>query len=188
LEFAGAPACVELPQILAIGQNPVTYEIWFKKTDTVGWQYLVVNKTDFNDNFFRLGFNQNTGQIRFYTEQDNNVKKAFVTNEDYADGEWHHVVATREGNIGKIYLDGTVVKEDVAMDGDIGGDKTNWFLAQNGSDNAGEYLIGAMDEVRIYKRALTGKEVQQNFESEGLAVANVRNKLSVTWATIKETR
>ena len=107
----------------------------------------------------------------------------FVTDEDYADGQWYHLVAVREGDKGKVYVDGVFVKEDAAMPGDIGGDKTNWYLAQDGNNNG--YLIGAMDEVRIYDRALTAEEVQQNFESTGLAVVDGKNKLSVTWARIK---
>lgn len=180
LEFGGAPDSVVLPKIMKIGENPVTYECWFNKTNTTGWQYLVTNKTKCDDNFFRLGFNNNTGQLRFYTEQDNNVKKAWVTAEDYADGKWHHVVATREKAVGKIYVDGELVKEDVAMAGDLGGDRTNWYLAR------AEYLIGAMDEVRFYNRALTEEEVKQNFESEGMAVVNSSDKLSITWGMIKE--
>jgi len=185
LEFAGKPACVELPQILTIGKNPVTYETWFKKSNKVDWQYLMVNKSDFHNNFFRLGFNQNTGQVRFYTEHENETNKAFVTAEDYGDGKWHHVVATREGDKAKVYVDGVLVKEDVAMSGDIGGDKTNWYLAQDGNNNG--YLIGAMDEVRIYNRALTAKEVQQNLDAEGLAVDS-KNKLSITWAKVKKVK
>ena len=183
LEFAGKPACVELPQILAIGKNSVTYETWFLKTNKVDWQYLMVNKSDFHNNFFRLGFNQNTVQIRFYTEHENETNKAFVTAEDYGDGEWHHVAATREGDKAEVYVDGILVKEDVAMSGDIGGDKTNWYLAQDGNDNG--YFIGAMDEVRIYDRVLTANEVQQNFDATGLAVSS-KGKLSTTWAMIRK--
>ena len=183
LEFAGKPDCVELPQILTIGKNPVTYETWFKKSNKVDWQYLMVNKSDFHNNFFRLGFNQHTGQVRFYTEHENETNKAFVTADDYGDGNWHHVVATREGDKAKVYVDGVLVKEDVAMAGDIGSDKTNWYLAQDGNNNG--YLIGAMDEVRIYNRALTAKEVQQNFDAEWSAV-NRQGKLSITWAMIKK--
>ena len=69
------------------------------------------------------------------------------------------------------------------MAGDIGSDKTNWYLAQDGNNNG--YLIGAMDEVRIYHRALTAKEVQQNFDAEWSAV-NRQGKLSITWAMIKK--
>lgn len=188
LKFGGEPDCVELPQILKIGEDPVTYEAWFSKTDKAGWQYLVVNKTDFGSSFFRLGFNENTGQIRMYTEQADNANKAFVTPNEYVDGQWHHVVATREADVAKIYVDSVLEKEDVAMAGDLGGDRTNWFLAQNGGNKAGEYLIGAMDEVRIYSRALGEAEVKQNFEAKGLAVADSRNKLAATWGMLKEMR
>ena len=179
LDFGGAPDSVVLPQIIKIGENPVTYECWFNKTDTTGWQYLVTNKTMCDDNFFRLGFNQDTGQLRFYTEEDNNVKNAWVTAEDYADGVWHHVVATREKTVGRIYVDGELVKEDFAMAGDLGGDRTNWYLAR------AEHLIGAMDEVRFYSRALAEEEVEQNYKAKGFAAVDSRDKLSITWGMIK---
>tara|TARA_B100001013_G_scaffold335297_1_gene253623 strand:+ start:260 stop:1066 length:807 start_codon:yes stop_codon:yes gene_type:complete len=184
MEFGGSPDCIELPQILKIGTNPVTYEAWVKKKNKIGWQYLISNKTDFNDNFFRLGFNKDSGQIRMYTEQENNIKKAFTSDDDYADDKWHHVVATRQADQAKIYVDGFLIKEGIAMEGDIGGDKSNWFLGQNGTNNASEYFIGTLDEVRIYSRALPLKEIQQNFKSEGLAVYS-SGKVSLTWATLK---
>ena len=184
LDFGGQPDCVELPSILKIGENPASYEAWFLKSpdSRVGWQYILTNKTNFTDHFFRLGFNQNTGQLRYYTEQANNVKKAWVTDEDYADSKWHHVVATREGDKAKMYVDGVLVKEDEAMSGDIGGGETNWYIAQNG--NTAEYLIGAVDEVRIYRKALTLEEVKQNFASQGLSV-EPNEKLSLTWGRLK---
>ena len=184
LDFGGQPDCVELPQIMAIGENSVTYETWFMKTNNAGWQYLMTNKNDFHNNFFRLGLNENTGQVRFYTEHDDELNTKFVTATDYGDGEWHHVVATRDGDQAKIYVDGALAGEGDAMDGNIGGDDTNWYLAQDGNTNG--YLIGAMDEVRIYSRALTEEEVKQNFESEGGTAVNSRSKLITSWAMIKK--
>jgi len=183
LNFGGGPDCVELPSIMKIGENPVTYETWFWKTSRSDWQYLIANKSDFFDHFFRLGFNDSTGQIRFYSEQENNVRLAWITDEDYADGEWHHLAATRDGDKGQVYVDGVLIKEDVAMDGDLGGDDTGWYLAQDGNTNG--YFVGAMDEVRIYNRALTAEEVQQNYESKGLVAVESRGKLSAVWGIIK---
>ena len=148
----------------------------------VGWQYILTNKTNFFDHFFRLGFNQNTGQLRYYTEEANNIRKAWVTDEDYADGKWHHVVATREADKAQVYVDSVLVKEDEAMSGNLGGGETNWNIAQDG--NTDGYLIGAVDEVRIYKKVLTPEEIKQNFESKGLAVQPT-GKLSLTWGRIK---
>ena len=70
------------------------------------------------------------------------------------------------------------------MDGDLGGELTGWYLAQDGNTNG--YFVGAMDEVRIYNRALTDAEVQQNFESKGMAVVEGGGKLSAAWGAIKE--
>ena len=184
LNFGGKPDCVELPIIFNIGEKPASYEAWFLKTPNsrIGWQYILTNKTNFFDHFFRLGFNQNTGQLRYYTEQANNIRKAWVTDEDYADGKWHHVVATREADKAQVYVDSVLVKEEEAMSGNLGGGETNWNIAQDG--NTDGYLIGAVDEVRIYKKALTVEEIKQNFESEGLAVQPI-GKLSLTWGRIK---
>ena len=184
LDFGGQPDCVELPSIFEIGENPASYEAWFLKPpdSRLDWQYILTNKTDFFDHFFRLGFNQNTGQLRYYTEEADNIRKAWVTDEDYADGKWHHVVATREDDKAKMYVDGVLVKEDEAMSGDIGGGETNWYIAQDGNTNG--YLIGVVDEVRIYKKVLTLEEINQNFESQGLAVQPT-GKLSLTWGRIK---
>ena len=104
LEFGGQPECVELPSIFNIAESPASYEAWFLKqpNSRIGWQYLLTNKTDFNDHFFRLGFNQNTGQLRYYTEQANNVRKAWVTDDDYADGEWHHVDSDPRSRCGEV--------------------------------------------------------------------------------------
>ena len=48
-------------------------------------------------------------------------------------------------------------------------------------------FIGLIDEVVIYDRALSAKEVKQNFESKGLAV-NPAGKLAARWAEIKVSR
>ena len=68
--------------------------------------------------------------------------------------------------------------------GDIGGDNTDWYLAQDGNNNG--YLMGTMDEVRIYSRALAEDEVQQNFESRGIAAVGAKDKLSIAWGMIKK--
>ena len=69
------------------------------------------------------------------------------------------------------------------MAGDIGGGETNWYIAQDGKKNG--YLIGAMDEVRVYSRALTEAEIRQNFASQGVAAVHPTGKLSLPWGKLK---
>jgi len=49
------------------------------------------------------------------------------------------------------------------------------------------WFDGTIDEVCIYNRALSEKEVKQNFKSKGWAV-NRADKLSVIWGDIKVSR
>ena len=58
-----------------------------------------------------------------------------------------------------------------------------------GSERTGRYFPGLLDEVRIYDRALTVEEVQQNFEYKNNALAvDAAGKLAVTWGAMKNTR
>ena len=57
-----------------------------------------------------------------------------------------------------------------------------------GSERTGRYFPGLLDEVRIYDRALTVEEMQQNFEYKNNALAvDVTGKLAVTWGAVKNT-
>ena len=65
------------------------------------------------------------------------------------------------------------------------------FIARRAT---GEWFQGTLDELRIYKRALSAAEVQQNFAAQGLppqsdviSVAPL-GKLAITWGRIKASR
>ena len=58
-----------------------------------------------------------------------------------------------------------------------------------GSELKGRYFPGILDEVRIYDRALTPEEIQQNFEYRNSALAvDLTRKLADTWGAMKNTQ
>jgi len=58
-----------------------------------------------------------------------------------------------------------------------------------GSELKGRYFPGILDEVRIYNRALTQEEIQQNFEYKNNALAvDSRGELAVSWGELKKSR
>ena len=71
------------------------------------------------------------------------------------DGIWHHIAATYDGSVQKIYLDGLLlgIKDNV---GDMNINDSHVFI---GSDGTGRYFNGWLDDVRIYNRALSNAEV-----------------------------
>jgi len=50
-----------------------------------------------------------------------------------------------------------------------------------------DFFHGIIDEVRLYKRALSANEIKQNMNAEGLAVI-ISKKLTLTWGEIKISR
>ncbi|MRS62968.1 PKD domain-containing protein [Larkinella terrae] len=74
---------------------------------------------------------------------------------------WHHLVMTYSGRLARMYFDNVlVVTSEIlprsAIDECLGGDLK--FGAQ--SQSVPNYFDGAMDDIRVYKRALTASDIQ----------------------------
>lgn len=97
--------------------------------------------------------------------------------------EWYHVGYTcdTEANELKLYVDGELINTVAA-----GVEPNNLTHLRIGSEHEGRYFPGILDEVRLYNRALTEEEMEQNFavKSNSLAV-NAAAKLAVTWGVLK---
>ena len=80
---------------------------------------------------------------------------------DYADRilntDWHHVAATYDGSIMKIYLDG-VLKASDSNTGTLQSSTADVMLGKQGSINP---LKGSIDEMLVYGRVLTEEEILQ---------------------------
>jgi len=82
------------------------------------------------------------------------------------DGEWHHVTVTRSGTTGRLYLGGTQLGNPITVNGatlDIDPDGLIFGQDQDevgGRFEADEAWAGAMDNLRIYNRALSASEVE----------------------------
>ena len=154
---------LKTPSIFDIGSGSVTYSVLAKQIDSSGYQYLISNKDDFADNFFRVGFGEGTdaGKIRAYSEMDGNAKKIFVSAQTYT-GAWRHIVVTRTDTTGKLYVDGNFIETFDTVGGDIG-TSDPWFIGQSGAES--DFFKGYIDEIRIYSRRLTDDDVAELYEA-----------------------
>ena len=98
--------------------------------------------------------------INGYVECDAKIDPKHVL-----DGQWHHCVATFDGRFMRVYLDGNEIGS-LERPGKIttGGTASGCI----GSSNGGECFQGAIDELRIYRQALTPQEIAKLYE-HGLA-------------------
>jgi len=80
------------------------------------------------------------------------------------DNSWHHIVGVREGDYIKIYVDG---KLEGQSDASIVGSTDNEYPLVIGrqASNAGQYLNGIIDEVRIWNRALSPEEINASYNA-----------------------
>lgn len=100
-------------------------------------------------------------------------------------GTWHAVCSTfKVKGMTRVYVDGKMVVEDGARNGDIC--KTGTRPIRIGSREDGQFLSAAVDEARVYDRELTAAEVASSMEAPlgGLAV-RPEGQLAVRWARLK---
>ncbi len=153
--------------------------MWFvRQTDPVGYQYILSNKVDFADNFLRLGFNQDDGRLRIYTEQENNEHIMVVTDESFT-GEWLWCCVTRSGDVGTLYLNGEFKQNFDTEPGDLGHGESNWWIGCPGAETSTQKFRGYLDEIRVYSRALTAEDMAALWDD----FENIYNYASVIYPT-----
>ena len=168
LYFNGVDAAVTVPHHSSLNTLPLSVSAWFRTTST--------GKVGIVGKYQAAGWNG----YQLTTESAGSVWPWYVTgygrdvigdyeinagdnpsfrSEPLNDGGWHHVVFTVDQSGGTLFVDGklhatkgwrgtpTIVSNSLPLY--IG----RYFGEQNG------YLLGAIDDVRLYDRVLSGSEV-----------------------------
>lgn len=212
LEFNGTTDYVRVPKSdsLKFGKGNFTVEAWVNlSADQMtgnaggrvandrgtgaggsyeGWQLKITNmgqggKWGFNDS----GIDDATGNYGSYNPGWQ------VTAADYNNGEWYHVAMVYEAGAGlRFYVNGeldgeTEIKDYGSIDNDlplcIGA-----AIANTGQEGAKtQYFPGIIDEVRVWKIALSQDELKANMKrgSDFFTAVRSTGKLTATWGAIK---
>lgn len=85
--------------------------------------------------------------------------------------KWYHVTYTSDvkNNELKLYVNGELINKTVA-----GAELNNLTSLRIGSEHEGRYFSGILDEVHIYKRILSEKEISQNYKVTANSLAIIR--------------
>jgi hypothetical protein len=141
LDFDGQDDYVEVPGLT----NPVnmTYALWVKADGFHGyWNTLIEFE---NDNpYFGVLI---TGQLNLYTH--------VTTTATISTDEWYHIAVTSDGSQSVVYIDG---QQDVATGTANTATGTGMGIGYHYGDTP---FDGIIDDVRIYKRALSAEEIQR---------------------------
>ncbi len=131
----------------------VTYEAWIYPEDTSKLQDIILNGAWYRRVI--VGY----GKIGFEL-MINNQDKLLWSNTNIQPNKWYYVVATYDGSKMKLYINGKLDSE-LPASGSIGSPYTSTYI---GAQPPKEYFNGTIDEVYIWDRALTPKEIKERYE------------------------
>jgi len=194
--------------------SSTTVCVWAKSTDQSKDKFLI--SFDRSESW-RLALNDDQvgDNVGWDTTQYGGTTNDLNTSQSYDDGQWHHICGWYEAGKApdkKIYVDGTLVKSATAHGGSnlgtsdrakhygyIGwGSKSGSFNGQATSTHSGDFMQGSIDDVRIYDRALSDKEISALYSvadkhpplpgNSGTVTASsvTSTGLTLTWTTASD--
>lgn len=151
-----------LPSSVMDGLGDFTFAAWLRIDTFRNESHEVISGANAaQDNAFIFWYREHTDE---WVVGVNSGASAFATDARIEDGDWHHVTLTRAGTAARLYLDGVQLGGAVAMGGDaLDIDPGGLVFGQDqdvvgGAFAANESWAGAMDNLRIYGRALSASE------------------------------
>jgi len=100
-----------------------------------------------------------------------------------SDGEWHFITGTWNGKIITVYID---AKENRTLPCAGKLEKNTDPLFIGGRGGSQRWLVGVIDEVKIYNRALSADEIERDMDDPKANLAvNIVGKLADTWGSLK---
>lgn len=107
-------------------------------------------------------------RARFDIDDDGGSLKSVAGSTAINDGKWHHLVGVRDGDNLRLYIDGVEDANsptDITGYGDIDDTEACTIGANNNSGSQGDnqFFNGQIDEVKVFKYALTADQVKAEY-------------------------
>lgn len=152
--FNGTTGNASIPSTTALNTADVfSIEAWVKRGTTGGSANQVIASK--GTTAWTLAFNTANKLILQVNGKTTSTSSTAVADTT----AWHHVVATKSGTTTKLYIDGV----DVTGTGTNGTGANNTTAITIGSAASATWLNGTLDDVAVYKVALTKDQVTNHF-------------------------
>lgn len=144
--------------------NAVSLEAWVKFTTTANTVCIEKSNNNTHYQFQIFSPTQATGGGVLVFMMQPSPSNWVVSDIPSNDNNWHHVVGTYERSVStaKIYIDNVLRNTNTAI---LIGPSSNTQPLVMGSRSGASGFGGSIGNVKIYNRALTSQEIQQNFNS-----------------------
>jgi sialidase-1 len=171
-DLDGVDDAIQLPfaESLAVGAGDFTAMAWIKygtstANQAIFWGYGI---NDFSQ--FWLRAEPGDSRIRGLITTGGNTA-AVATTKAYNDNAWHHVALQRKAGTLSIWVDGTQAASVAAPAGSVSPGRPFKLYVGQRLDGA-HHFDGSLDEVRIYKRALTAAEINSIRTTNATTIPN----------------
>jgi RHS repeat-associated protein len=183
----GSSGFVNVVSTPTLQVNTVTLELWLKKVSETNYgMYVTKNFAGGGGpgtSWFQLMNNGTSGRLEFRVTGD--VGASLVSNRVLALGSWYDVVATYDGSVAKLYING-------ALDNVLGMTATPVQTSDPlliGQRANGYYNNAVLEELAIYPIALTPAQVLAHWSASGvppgtptgLTATAGSNQATVSW-------
>ncbi len=141
--------------------NEYTFNVWIAPTETSGPQpntgiILQSYLNEFGDTISGYGIRKINDTICSIHAGANRILKSIVLSDPFV---LHMVTSTWDGQVARLYLDG-FLQDSVSVDTVYTMTQELLFAATNSPLGINNYYAGAIDEARIYNRALSDCEIR----------------------------
>jgi len=157
LSFDGVDDYVDCGDIDAIdGASEITVTAWAKWGGAAGG---LIDPREFHrkQNVYAFGGGWKDHKARFWI-YDGAWKNSGDSITDIDDGNWHFVVGVYDGEYIRLYVNGVEESNVYIGATTLYANANHVFIGSSGG--SGEFWNGIIDEVRIYSRALSEKEIK----------------------------
>jgi prepilin-type N-terminal cleavage/methylation domain-containing protein len=160
--FDGSTDYVSVPYSASIAiTGPISISAWFKVSSVSATQQALLSRWGTSNSYALIWNSSGVSQnLRFWTTIGN-----VATATTAGDGNWHQTVATYNGSVLNLYLDGSIIASQ-ADSGSINDNGYNLRIGYDGTGFGSAYFPGLMDDVRIYNRALSASEIAALYNAQ----------------------
>ncbi|MBI3194922.1 MAG: T9SS type A sorting domain-containing protein [Ignavibacteriae bacterium] len=192
LNFNGTTQYVEIPSHSEINLDSLDFTIdaWIKSVDSIGVSTMVDKRVSspvqgfsffLNNGKLALQLADATGTSDFCSFNSGDNCTNYSSQLSVADGQWHHIAVTVDRNDAQgivFYKDGvasSTLYDPTYRDGSLSSNAV-LHLGARSFDNSASYQ-GILDEVEIFKRALSATEILSIFLADSAGKCKPNNTL-----------
>ena len=157
----GTDAYINVPDSDQLDVSTFTISLWMKPASLPSINMYMVSKTSTGQDDGVCLFLQNDGKLVLHWEVSN-TDYNLTSNEAVEAGKWTHVVATYDGSVDRIYINGS---QDNIKNINKSPPKTDYPFQIGVAASQYRFFEGLIDEVRLYDYSLSNSEVHQLYNS-----------------------